>query len=195
MIVEIGASPGASKEAETRRNQECQGVANSQLALAIKQERDKPMRNEVTGKLMVMALLLCCSACLAQSKPIDPDARRQIDAGNQQWVDAMKQGNVALLVPGNTADAVDCSPEGDCIRGRSALEGHMKEEMAKSGKADSASVLSIGSVQQGRYVYEWGEAKAHFPNGKSILDRYLTVWQKQPDGTWKLFRNLVIPNR
>ena len=153
------------------------------------------MRNETAVKLTGMFLLLYCSTCLAQSKPIDPDARRQIDAGNQQWVDAMKQGNSALLAPGNTEDSVDCSPEGNCIRGRTALDGHMKEEMAKLGKADSASVISIGSVQQGRYVYEWGEAKAHFPNGKSILDRYLTVWQKQPDGTWKIFRNLVIPSR
>jgi ketosteroid isomerase-like protein len=153
------------------------------------------MKNEATGKLMVMALLLCCSTCRAQNKPIDSDARRQIDAGNQQWVDAMKQGNVALLVPGNTENAVDCSPAGDCIRGRFALEEHMKEEMAKLGKADSASVISVGSVQQGGYVYEWGEAKAHFPNGKSIMDRYLTVWQEQPDGSWKVFRNLVIPNK
>ena len=144
---------------------------------------------------MVMALLLSCSICRAQNKPIDADARRQIDAGNQQWVDAMKQGDVALLVPGNAENAVDCSPAGDCIRGRLALGKHMQGEIAKLGKADSASVNSMGSVQQGRYVYEWGEAKAHFPGGKSIMDRYLTVWQKQPDGKWKLFRNLVIPNQ
>jgi ketosteroid isomerase-like protein len=148
------------------------------------------------GKLMLMSsLLLCCAACLAQSKPIDSDARQQIDAANQQWVDAMKQGNAALLLPGNTVDAVDCSPEGSCVTGRSALGEHMKAKMAKLGKADSASVISRGSVQQGRYVYEWGEAKAHFPNGKTILDRYLTVWQKQADGSWKLFRNLVMPNK
>lgn len=151
------------------------------------------MRSE--GKLPVMSLLLlCCVTCLAQSKPIDSDARQQIDAGNQQWIDAMKQGDVALLVPGNTIDAVDCGPRGACITGRAALAEHMKQEMAKLGKADSASVTSQGSVQQGRYVYEWGEAKAHFPNGKAIMDRYLTVWQKQSDGTWKVFRNLVIPN-
>lgn len=153
------------------------------------------MRKEITGTLIGIVFLLSGSACVAQSKPIDSDARRQIDAGNQVWVDAMKQGDVALLVPGNTEDAVDCSPLGDCIRGRSALEKHMKEKMEKLGKADSASVLSIGSVQQGRYVYEWGQAKAHFPNGKSILDRYLTVWQKQPDRTWRIFRNLVMPDR
>jgi len=147
------------------------------------------------GKLTLMSsLLLCCATCLAQSEPIESDARRQIDAGNQQWVDAMRQGNVALLVPGNAVDAVDCSAEGNCITGRLTLGEHMKEEMASLGKADSASVISRGSVQQGHYVYEWGEAKAHFPNGKTIMDRYLTVWQKQPDGTWKVFRNLVIPN-
>ena len=153
------------------------------------------MRNEWMGELIVVSLLVFCATCRAQDKPIDSDARQQIDAGNQQWVDAMKQGNVAPLGPGNTEDSVDCSPEGDCIRGRSALDEHMKVEMAKLGKADSASVISVGSVQQGRYVYEWGEARAHFPNGKSIMDRYLTVWQKQPDGAWKVFRNLVIPNR
>lgn len=152
------------------------------------------MRFGAAGRLLVMFLLLC-SMCPAQNKPIDPDARRQIDAGNQLWVDAMKKGDVEMLVPGNTEDAVDCSPEGECIRGRSALGEHMKEEMPKLGKADSASVVSIGSVQQGRYVYEWGVAKAHFSNGRAIMDRYLTVWQKQPDGSWKVFRNLVIPNK
>ncbi|MGC1871738.1 MAG: hypothetical protein WA700_12330 [Acidobacteriaceae bacterium] len=105
----------------------------------------------------------------------------------------MKQGNAALLAPGNAEGAVDCSPEGNCIRGRSALDEQAKRDMAKLGRADSASVVSVGSVEQGRYVYEWGVAKAHFPSGKSIMDRYLTVWQKQPDGTWKVFRNLVIP--
>jgi hypothetical protein len=39
-----------------------------------------------------------------------------------------------------------------------------------------------------------GAAKALFPNGKSILHNYLIVWQRQADGTWKVFRNLVIPN-
>ena len=153
------------------------------------------MRSETTLKMAMMFLVLGGSASFAQSKPIDPAARRQIDAGNQLWIDAMKQGNAALLQDGNAPGIVDCSAQGDCIRGRSALDAHAKQEMAKLGKADPASVASMGSVQQGRYVYEWGEAKAHFSNGKSILDRYLTVWQEQPDGTWKVFRNLVMPSK
>lgn len=153
------------------------------------------MRKEFLWNLVTVFLLLYGSMCVAQSKPISSAARRQIDAGNQEWIDGMKQGNVALLVKGFTADAVDCDPQGKCIRGLSALEEHSKELVAKFGKANSASVVSIGSVQQGGYVYEWGEATAQFPGGNSIVDPYLTVWQEQPDGTWKIIRNLVIPNR
>jgi hypothetical protein len=67
--------------------------------------------------------------------------------------------------------------------------------MTKLGKADTASVSSIGSVEQGLFVYEWGQAEAHFPGGTRIVARYLTAWQEQPDGTWKIFRNLVIPDK
>jgi len=153
------------------------------------------MRNETKGKLIVVLFLLYCSTCLAQSEPIESAARVQIDAGNQAWIDGMKQGNVGMIAATYTPDAVDCSAEGRCIRGRSGIEEHMKEEMAKAGKAESARVSSVGSVQQGRFVYEWGQAEASFPDGRKIVDRYLTTWREEPDGSWKIFRNLVIPNR
>ncbi len=153
------------------------------------------MRNKRMGRSMVMFFLLFSSTCFAQDKSIDSAARRQIDAGNQAWIDGMKQGRIALIAATYASDAVDCSPEGNCIRGRSAIEEHMKEQMAKLGNADSAFVTSIGSVQQGRFIYEWGQAEARFPDGRKIVDRYLTAWHEQPDGAWKIFRNLVIPNR
>jgi ketosteroid isomerase-like protein len=132
---------------------------------------------------MVVFFLLLSATCFAQHKLIDSSARGQIDAGNQAWIDGMKQGRVALIAATYTADAVDCSPTGDCIRGRSDIEDHMKEEVATLGKADSASVTSIGSVQHGHFIYEWGQAEAHFPSGRKIVDHYLTAWQEQPDGT------------
>jgi ketosteroid isomerase-like protein len=153
------------------------------------------MRDRGVVTLMVMSGLLYSAMCFAQNQPIEAGARKQIDRGNQAWVDGMKQGSVGLIAATYAPDAVDCSPEGECIRGRAAIEGHMKEEIAKLGKADSASVTSIGSVQQGRFIYEWGQAEAHFPSGKTITDRYLTAWQEQLDGNWKIFRNLVIPSR
>ena len=151
------------------------------------------MRNEAGRKVMAMALLLFCSTCFAQSNPIESAARQQVDSGNQAWIDGMKQGRVELIVSTYAADAVDCSASGECARGRAAIEKHMRAEMARLGRADSASVTSTGSVQQGHFVYEWGQAEADFSGGKAVVDRYLTAWQEQRDGTWKIFRNLVIP--
>lgn len=153
------------------------------------------MSDRILGMLMAVSLLLISPACRAQNKPIEASARQQIDAGNQAWIDGMKQGNVELIAATYASDAVDCSPAGDCIRGLAAIEKHMSAEMANLGKAESASVTSAGSVQQGTFVYEWGRAEAMFSGGRKIMDRYLTAWQKQPDGSWKIFRNLVIPTR
>ena len=153
------------------------------------------LREKRGGNLIVGILFLLPAVSFAQSTPIESAARRQIDAGNHAWIDGMKQGNVGLIAATYAPDAVDCSPAGDCIRGRSAIQEHMKQEMAKRGKADAATVSSTGSVQQGRFVYEWGRAEASFPDGTKIVDRYLTAWQEQPDGSWKIFRNLVIPDK
>ena len=153
------------------------------------------MRDRRLERLTAMLFSVYSSTCLAQGDTVEAAARRQIDAGNQAWIDGMKQGSVGMIVATYAPEAVDCSPEGDCIRGRAAIEAHMKEEMTKLGKADAASVSSAGSVEQGCFVYEWGQAEAHFPDGRKIVDRYLTAWQKQSDGTWKIFRNLVIPNK
>jgi len=53
----------------------------------------------------------------------------------------------------------------------------------------------MGSSQQGSFVYEWGQAEATFGDGKTLVEKYLTAWQRQPDGSWKIFRNMVIPEK
>jgi hypothetical protein len=58
------------------------------------------MRDETTGKLMVMFLLLYCSTCLAQSKPVESVARQQIDAGNQLGLCPKRAaGTKSVLLP------------------------------------------------------------------------------------------------
>lgn len=141
-----------------------------------------------------IAILLFSATLVAQSGPVSDSARAGIDAGNQAWIDGMKTGNIAQIIATYANDAVDCGPTGECIRGRAQIEKHMKEGVDR-GKATSAKVDSWGSTQRGDFVYEWGRAEAAFASGQHMNEPYLTVWQKQKDGTWKIFRNMVIPNR
>jgi uncharacterized protein (TIGR02246 family) len=145
-------------------------------------------------KRIATALLLLSSACMAQSSKIAPAARKAIDAGNQAWVDGMKSGNGAAIAKIYAEDALDCGPTGECSKGRAAIEKYLKGRVAMAGRAQSASVTSIGTVQQGDFVYEWGHSEASLANGKKVGGRYLTVWQRQANGSWLIFRNLSIPD-
>ena len=140
-----------------------------------------------------LALMLIGVGCAAQSTEIDPAARRGIAAGNQAWITGLKGGNAAIIAASYAENALDCPAAGDCISGRAAIEARMKERSAKLGRAGSASVASAGAVQQGDFVYEWGSAEASFAGGMNVAGHYLTVWQKQTDGSWKIFRNMTIP--
>ncbi|MGA7155391.1 MAG: DUF4440 domain-containing protein [Acidobacteriaceae bacterium] len=143
-------------------------------------------------RVLLLCILLSSTSCM-QGQPVEPGGQRAIDAGNQAWILGMKEGRAAVIGATYTEDAIDCGPGGDCIRGRAAIERQMKELFDRLGDATAAFVKSIGSVQQGSFIYEWGHAGATFANGKTVDSRYLTAWQKQQDGTWRIFRNLVIP--
>jgi ketosteroid isomerase-like protein len=148
-------------------------------------------------KLLISAIAVCSlvsAAAIAQAGTLPDTARAGIDAGNQAWIDGVKTGDVARIIATYTENAVDCSPSGECITGRTQIEQHMTTQLASLGRARSASVQSWGSTQHGNFVYEWGQAKATFDGGKRLVEKYLTVWQRQADGSWKIFRNLVIPS-
>ena len=142
---------------------------------------------------MVLGTLLSANAS-AQTVAIDPVARRGIDSGNQAWVTGMKDGKAALIAATYAENAVDCAATGECVKGRAAIEDYIRARIAKLGRATFASATSLGSVQQGDFVYEWGRSEVIFGDGGKVAHRYLTVWQRQPDGFWKIFRNMPIPD-
>jgi ketosteroid isomerase-like protein len=145
------------------------------------------------ARLFVFGVVVA-GMCVAQPGAIDPAARKDIEAGNQVWATGMKQGKAAPIAATYAENAVDCTAAGECLKGRAAIEKYFAERMAKNGRATSAVATSLGSVQQGDFVYEWGRAQLGFAGSTSTPHRYLTVWQRQPDGAWKIFRNMPIPD-
>lgn len=144
---------------------------------------------------MLAASSVFLASLIAQSGTASVSAQAGIKAGNQAWIDGVKTGDFSLISATYAEDAVDCSTTGECIRGRSEIERHMRAQVASRGRAHSAAVKSLGSSQEGNFVYEWGQAEAAFDDGKKLVEKYLTAWQRQPDGSWKIFRNMVIPEK
>ena len=133
-------------------------------------------------------------AMLSMAQTSDVSARASVDAGNQAWIDGVKTEDVKHIIATYAEDAVDCGSNGECVSGRLQIERQMTTQLASLGRARSASVKTWGSTEQGSFIYEWGQAEATF-DGKKLVEKYLTVWQKQPDGSWKIFRNMVIPDK
>ncbi|MGA2571593.1 MAG: hypothetical protein ABSF23_13825 [Terracidiphilus sp.] len=107
----------------------------------------------------------------------------------------MKAGDVKRTIATYTKDAADCGPAGEYFRGRLKIGRQRTAQLAHLGRARSSVVKTWGSTEQGSFVYEWGQADATFDGGNGLVERYLTAWQRQPGGTWKIFRNIVIPDK
>lgn len=150
------------------------------------------MRGIFLSVTALAVMMMMGGSAFAQQRASDA-ALRDIHEGNQAWVNGMKSGDAAKIAATYAADALDCGATGECLKGRAAIESATKARTAKMGRAASASVMSLGSVQRGNFVYEWGSATAAFAGGKKIEGSYLTVWQKQKDGSWKIFRNMALP--
>jgi uncharacterized protein (TIGR02246 family) len=134
----------------------------------------------------------------------DPTAARSKDAkldaavrkANDEWAAAMKTGDAAVIAAPYTDRAVFVSIDGTCVQGRDAIETMYRAGFARAGLASTTKIESKSLVVDGDLAYESGYAEVgSVKEGKPSVrgGRYLTVWQRQPDGDWKIIRNVVLP--
>jgi ketosteroid isomerase-like protein len=140
---------------------------------------------------LTVALLFSACACVADDLPAN--LKKDIDVGNQAWVDGLKAGDASRIVSSYSQDSVNCNAGGDCVKGPMAVAVQYKEVIAKFGRAASGFVRSETLHVDHDLAYESGYAEAHFLNGAVRRGRFSTAWKRQDDGHWKIFRNISSP--
>jgi len=126
----------------------------------------------------------------------DPKLDRAIRKANSDYVGAMKTGDAAAIAAPYTDDAVFVGIDGACTRGRAEIEKMYRARFERSGLAKSTRINSRRVVVDGNLAYESGSGEiGRLREGKLSTDsaRFLTVWQRQADGEWKILRNVVFP--
>ena len=143
----------------------------------------------IPALFVAIALL---SASTAQAA-VPTQAALDIDKANADWGLAMQKGDPAGVVAAYAPDAVFCSRDGKCFSGFAAIAEMTKASLARKGPMQSAEAHTTRRVEDHGYIYEWGQAKMVDAAGKTVAGGYFTIWAKQPDGHWKIFRNIVMP--
>ena len=141
------------------------------------------------------ALLLLVGANAIAANP-DGALEKAVAKANAEWAEAMKTGDAAVIAAPYTDDAVFVLTDGKSLQGRAAVEQMYRDGFQKGGPASTTKIESRSLVRDGDLAYESGYAEVGvFRQGKPVTrgSRYLTVWQAQSNGAWKILRNIVLP--
>ncbi len=142
------------------------------------------------------AFLVVVPADLITHRSKDPKLDKAIAKANSEFIAAMKTGDAALIAAPYTDRAVFIAIDGACTQGRSEIEKMYQARFERSGLASSTKINSKRLVFDGDLAYESGYAEIRsLKQGKLSVNggRFLTVWQRQADGEWKVLRNVVLP--
>ena len=145
--------------------------------------------------MSLRALILCASliSLTAAQAAVPGPAKAEIGKFNSDWGPAMEKGDTDAVVAAYGPDAVFCSAGGKCYSGLDAITAMTRAAIAARGPAKSATAHTTRMVEDRGYIYEWGQAKIVNAQGAANGGSYFTIWKQQPDGHWKIFRNIVLP--
>ena len=153
-----------------------------------------------------ISALLASHSALSQTKSPLPvpeaasetyaEAKRAIDKGNAQWIAAWEKGDPEMVAAIFTDDAVMLSQGGRVFKGRQQIFERQKEAMQSVTRPIKVSVITVKIWLDGDAAYETGKYKDQYTEkGKPVTEagRYVTMWKRQSDGSWKLSMDMAVP--
>src|ERR1700719_1652062 len=123
-------------------------------------------------------------------------ARKAIDKGNAQWIDAWDKADASLISGLFAADGVLLGTNGKSFKGPNQILERMKTVMEASGKGVKSTVTTIDLWLIGDTAYETGKySYTSQEKGQPVTDegRYVTIWRRQSDGSWKIIADMGVP--
>ena len=142
------------------------------------------------------AFMVVVPANLIVHRTKDPKLNQAIAKANSDFIAAMKTGDATVIAAPYTDRAVFIALDGTCTQGQTEIEKMYQARFKRSGVAALTKINSKRLVVDGDLAYEsgYGEIQS-LKEGKLSVNggRFLTVWQRQVDGEWRILRNIVLP--
>lgn len=147
---------------------------------------------------VALFLAITLSACQPAGEQTEADVAA-IQALAEEWTAAFNTGDVAGVVAWYTDDAVQMPPNEPANTGPEAIGAWLQAIFAEySGHPGDRIVLGLSSQEIqvagdwafDRGTYEW--TVTPLADGEAIQEsgKYIVIWQRQPDGSWKMAREI-----
>jgi len=119
-----------------------------------------------------------------------PEEKSTFQMLNDKWNKALVAGDVNALVDFYVDDAVSLPSYTPMMRGKSEILEGNKKDLAQtkylSLNSKTTDVFGTGDVRIEIGTYDISLIPAKMTEPIKDHGKYLTVWQKQPDGNWKI---------
>jgi uncharacterized protein (TIGR02246 family) len=142
--------------------------------------------------LSVAAALAACSSPSSQSgqpadtRAADADAIRAADA---EWGKAMQAKDVDKSISFYAEDAILLGDKAPAMTGRENIRKEFQTMLSQPSGTVAFTNAGVEVARSGDIAWDYGTYKyaGIDKSGKpmSVTGKYLTVWKKQSDGTWK----------
>ena len=124
------------------------------------------------------------------------EARQAIDKGNAQWSEAWDKADALLLSRLFAKDGILLGRNGKIFKGPQQIFERQKVVMEGAGKGVKSTVTTVDVWLDGETAYETGKYSYKYQEkGKPVNDegRYVTIWKRQSDGSWKIAADMGVP--
>lgn len=125
-------------------------------------------------------------------------ARSEIDAANAAWLPGLQHRDAGAIAAAYADSGLFIAGDGTVTRGRIAVARMYAERFPHLRPIRAGAVVQDGLTVLGpTSIAEWGHAWVELAPERSgepptrSGGTYLTVWNREPDGHWRIVRNLA----
>jgi len=143
--------------------------------------------------VLAISFTAACSNQTAQAPAPPPDTRKAdeaaIRAASADWNKAAQARDLDKAASYYAEDSVFLVDKGALVKGKNSIRMVWKDILAPTAPVLSFTTSFVEVARSGDIGYEYGTAEFTTANkkGKPTVEKakYVTVWKKQPDGSWK----------
>jgi uncharacterized protein (TIGR02246 family) len=162
------------------------------------------MRLTALQSVVLLATLVACvsktetaadtTTPAAAAPAVDVASVRQtIEANNARAAEGLKKGDMVAAMANYAEDAIVMMPSMPAFQGRAAIEKGFTD-MASAITMTDPTFTTQDVIVNGDIAVETGAYSMTLTpkGGTAFADKgkYLTVWKRQPDGSWKVVRDI-----